>query len=290
MKGNAPTLAKPVFWLLLLWPFFAVSILWSLDTVQSGQLDFEVQRFAQVSWLESRFTYFFLHLFTIVPVFFLSFDKKVHYYTRWRRLAPAILAIGTIFIVWDAFFSYKGVWGFNKEYLTGGAFLNLPWEEWIFFVTVPFGSMFIFECLNAYFPRDPLRNLDKPITLGLAACLLLLGGVYIERMYTSTTFILTGGFLLFHFFAIANTYRTLFYRAFLVVLIPFLMINGVLTGGFTNRPVVVYNPDEFIGLRVVSIPLEDAVFGFLNLLGILTLYYLFFAKEARKAHSSLQQP
>ncbi|MBP9872601.1 MAG: lycopene cyclase domain-containing protein [Haliscomenobacter sp.] len=279
MEERTRGLTKPVIGLLFLWPWVAVGILWSLDSVQGGQLDFEVPKLALVPWLESRFTYLFLHLFTIVPVFLLSFDRKVHYYTRWRHLAPATLVVGMLFIAWDAFFSYKGVWGFNEEYLTGGAFLRLPWEEWMFFVTVPFGSLFVYECLNAYFPGDPLRGLDKPITLGLAIGLLAVGGVHFEKMYTSTTFILAGGFMLFHFLMIPNTYRTLFYRAFLVILVPFVMINGVLTGGLTARPVVVYNPDEFLGLRLVSIPLEDAVFGFLNLFGILSLYFLFMGKR-----------
>lgn len=283
MEGSTLGVTKPVTWLLFFWPWVVVGILWSLAGVQGGQLDFEVPKLALVPWLESRFTYLLLHLFTIVPVFLLSFDRKVHYYTRWRHLVPATLVVGILFIAWDAFFSYTGVWGFNKEYLTGGSLLRLPWEEWMFFVTVPFGSLFVYECLNAYFPGDPLRGLDKPITLGLAFGLLAIGAVYFEKMYTSTTFVLAGGFMLFHFFTIPNTYRTLFYRAFIVILVPFLIINGVLTGGLTARPVVVYNPDEFIGLRLVSIPLEDAVFGFLNLFGILSLYFWFIEKGQTKA-------
>ena len=283
MEGSTLGVTKPVTWLLFFWPWVVVGILWSLAGVQGGQLDFEVPKLALVPWLESRVTYLLLHLFTIVPVFLLSFDRKVHYYTRWRHLVPATLVVGILFIAWDAFFSYTGVWGFNKEYLTGGSLLRLPWEEWMFFVTVPFGSLFVYECLNAYFPGDPLRGLDKPITLGLAFGLLAIGAVYFEKMYTSTTFVLAGGFMLFHFFTIPNTYRTLFYRAFIVILVPFLIINGVLTGGLTARPVVVYNPDEFIGLRLVSIPLEDAVFGFLNLFGILSLYFWFIEKGQTKA-------
>ena len=283
MEGSTLGVTKPVTWLLFFWPWVVVGILWSLAGVQGGQLDFEVPKLALVPWLESRFTYLLLHLFTIVPVFLLSFDRKVHYYTRWRHLVPATLVVGILFIAWDAFFSYTGVWGFNKEYLTGGSLLRLPWEEWMFFVTVPFGSLFVYECLNAYFPGDPLRGLDKPITLGLAFGLLAIGAVYFEKMYTSTTFVLAGGFMLFHFFTIPNTYRTLFYRAFIVILVPFLIIKGVLTGGLTARPVVVYNPDEFIGLRLVSIPLEDAVFGFLNLFGILSLYFWFIEKGQTKA-------
>ncbi|HPH20418.1 MAG TPA: lycopene cyclase domain-containing protein, partial [Haliscomenobacter sp.] len=72
----------------------------------------------------------------------------------------------------------------------------------------------------------------------------------------------------YHWLYVPNTYRTRFYRAFLVILIPFLLVDGVLTGGFTQQPVVVYNPAEFMGIRIVSVPVEDAVYGFLHLFGV----------------------
>jgi hypothetical protein len=42
----------------------------------------------------------------------------------------------------------------------------------------------------------------------------------------------------------------------------------VLTGGFLAEPIIVYNPAEFMNLRIVSIPVEDAVYGFLHLFGV----------------------
>ncbi len=259
----------------LLWPFIVVGILWSLDEVTRGLLDFSSRKWLEIPALEASWTYAILHICTIVPVFALSFDKKVHYYTLWRRLFPAIWIMGALFIVWDAFFGYAGVWGFNDRYLLGGRLLGLPWEEWLFFITVPFGSFFIYACLNTYFPGDPFLRFDREITLSLVAVLLVLGTVYIDRLYTASTFILSGGFLLFHYIYVPNTFRTQFYRSYLVILIPFLLVNGVLTGACTAAPVVVYNPQEFMGIRIVSIPVEDAVYGFLLLFGTVHLYHRF---------------
>jgi len=61
-----------------------------------------------------------------------------------------------------------------------------------------------------------------------------------------------------------------FYLTFLVMLIPFFIVNGILTGTGIENEVVWYNNDENLGIRMLTIPVEDSVFAFslilLNLL------------------------
>jgi hypothetical protein len=78
-----PTTTPFVSWLkwgIPLLAFATVGVQWLWEPVQSGILLEEVPRSGQLDFLESRWTYFYLHLFTFFPVFFLSFDKNVHYY------------------------------------------------------------------------------------------------------------------------------------------------------------------------------------------------------------------
>ena len=72
-----------------------------------------------------------------------------------------------------------------------------------------------------------------------------------------------------------------FWFAYLVHLIPFLLVNGVLTGAVTNEPVVFYNVDEIIGLRIVTIPIEDTIYALTCLLIPITVieYFLNRKKE-----------
>lgn len=259
--------------IILIWPFLTVGLLWGLGDVRSSNLDFKTNPLWLLPWLETKWIYAYVHIFTILPVFMLSFDKRVHYYTYWRSLFPAITIMAILFILWDAFFGNVGVWGFNDQYLLGGRIWGLPWEECLFFFTVPFASFFIFVCLNIYFPRDILKEWDRGITLILVSSLLILGVINIGRLYTATTFILMAGFLLYHYIYVPNTYRTLFYRAYIVILVPFLLVNGLLTGAFTEQPVVVYNPEEFMGIRIVTIPVEDAIYGFLLMLGVIYIWH-----------------
>ncbi len=249
-----------------------VAILWLTDFVQSNNLLMQVPQVRQLAWLESPYTYFYLHIFTFIPVFALSFDKNVHYYTTWKHLFPAVLIVASVFIAWDVFFAEQQVWGFNPDYLSGIFFLGLPIEEWLFFFTVPFACVFIYECLNFYIKRDILAFAESYITPILILVFLVIGFVYWNHLYTSTTFLLSGAFVLFHYLYVDGRYRSRFYLAYLVSWIPFMLVNGVLTGGYTQEPIVIYNPEEYLGIRLTSVPLDDSVYSFLMLFSTITLF------------------
>lgn len=264
--------------LLVLLPVLLVALQWMTDEVESGNLLMDVPIVKHLAWLESSYTYLYLHLFTFIPAFLLSFDRNVHYYRKWRHLFPAVLIMAVIFIAWDVFFTMKGVWGFNEAYLTGWRLLHLPLEEWLFFFTVPFACVFIYECLNFYVKNDWLAPFERVITLALISFFLVIGFLHWSHMYTATTFLLAGFFLLYHFLFIEGSYRSRFYLAYLVSWIPFLLVNGVLTGGYTEEPVVIYNPDEYLGWRITSVPADDSVYSFLLLLGTVS-FFEFFRKK-----------
>ena len=49
-------------------------------------------------------------------------------------------------------------------------------------------------------------------------------------------------------------------------------------GYLTWRPIVLYNPDQFLGIRLWTIPLEDFLFGFGLITVTLVLWEYFIAK------------
>jgi lycopene cyclase domain-containing protein len=72
-----------------------------------------------------------------------------------------------------------------------------------------------------------------------------------------------------------------FFITFLIILFPFFIVNGILTGSFIENEVVWYNNNENLNIRLFTIPLEDAVYAF-NMLYPSILLIEFFKKKFNK--------
>lgn len=92
--------------------------------------------------------------------FILSFSRKLDFYKYSARL---ILSLGipfALFIVWDVIATARGHWSFNANYITGLRIFNLPIEEILFFIVIPFCGIFTWECVK-YFTSGSGRNEQK---------------------------------------------------------------------------------------------------------------------------------
>ena len=127
----------------------------------------------------------------------------------------------------------------------------------------------------------------KTITAVLIVVLLVVGILNPERTYTFVTFISTAIFLTLHLFVFKANYLGRFYFTFIVILIPFFIVNGALTGSFTPEPVVWYDDTRNLGIRLFTIPIEDAVYGLLMLLMNTTIYEYLRARSSKKLELSV---
>jgi len=57
-----------------------------------------------------------------------------------------------------------------------------------------------------------------------------------------------------------------------ILMLGFLPVNGVLTGTGLESPIVNYNSAEFMNFRIGTIPIEDAVYGYIMILWNLYLF------------------
>lgn len=204
-----------------------------------------------------------------IPLAF-SFDKKVAYYKLWTFLLPAICLNAVVFTIVDIWFTSRGVWGFNPRYHSEVVIYHLPLEEILFFIIIPYCSMFVHYVFIAYLPGRALGSKATAIISGILAMLLVVYAI-IERELSYTFFysLLTAGAIVLAF-AFFPKLLSRYYITFLIIMVPFIIVNGILTGTFIDGAVFWYNPGEISGMRLLSIPVEDILFGFtlilLNLL------------------------
>ncbi|MCB0738907.1 MAG: lycopene cyclase domain-containing protein [Bacteroidetes bacterium] len=209
----------------------------------------------------SKYTYLLLNLITIFFPLVLSFDKKVAFFKYWRHLATGMLVAGTLFIAWDVWFTDLGVWSFNSEYLVGINLLNLPIEEWLFFITVPYACVFILKCVEVYF-KPKSGQWAKLVSLTMITLFVLASILNYDKIYTLITCALCALFLTIHLLIFDFEKMAGFLIAYALSAVPFFIVNGVLTA----NPVVIYNNAENVGFRLGSIPVEDFAYSFLLLL------------------------
>ena len=212
-----------------------------------------------------KYYYLSLDFLSIIFPLMFSFYPKADFSKKWRFLAPAIAIPAVVFIMWDSWFTSMGVWGFNDRYLTGVRLGNLPIEEVLFFVCIPYACVFTYEAVN-YLLKTPLSKATTAISGLMALALAITGGVYIDHWYTSVTFIGLVSYLIILYIFRQTTFLSRFYFAFLFILIPFFIVNGILTGTGLPEPIVWYNDHENLGLRMLTIPVEDTFYGMLLIL------------------------
>ena len=213
-----------------------------------------------------RYLYLSIDLLSILFPFIFSFYPKADFSTKWKQVWPSILIPALFFIAWDEWFTSMGVWNFNPRHLTGIYFFNLPIEEVLFFICIPYACVFTYEAVNHFIKKDLLQPYYKAISILLICFLLSSGLLNLDKWYTSVTFILTAVFLFLHTTIWKSTYLSKFYFAFIFILIPFFIVNGVLTGTGIEEPVVCYNNSENLGIRIGTIPFEDTFYGMLLIL------------------------
>jgi lycopene cyclase domain-containing protein len=216
----------------------------------------------------SHYTYLFLLLFTLSYPLYKSFEDRIRYYKKWEFLWPALIISAIVFIAWDIWFTYAGVWRFNPDYVLGYYLAGLPLEEWCFFFIIPFSCVFIYEVLNYFVKKDVLGKAAKYISIILILLLLATSATHLQQLHTAVSMGSLGICLLLLQFAFRVNYLGRFYLAWAVCMIPFLLVNGVLTA----MPVLIYNNLHILNIRIYTIPVEDIFYGMLNILLVISVY------------------
>jgi lycopene cyclase domain-containing protein len=218
----------------------------------------------------------------IVPLIF-SFHNKIQFQKQWAAFFKANILVAIPFLIWDELFTRNEVWGFTNEHLIGAYLFNLPIEEILFFIIIPYCCTFTYEVFLKL--KLKTRNITHSLTLGLGIIILLMGGLFYNKIYTAVTFI-SLGVLLVILSVQKKEFINTFYLTYLVITASFfLLVNGILTGGTLENPPVWYNNSETLNIRIWTIPIEDFFYSMLLLLSNIWLFETFKSNAAEQQNS-----
>jgi lycopene cyclase domain-containing protein len=216
--------------------------------------------------------YALIALLSFAGPFAMSFDRKVYFIQYLPAIAIATLSIGALYIIWDVFVTRAGHWRFNDETVGSFRIAHLPVGEWLFFLLIPYPSIFIYEVVAAYFPATQ----TAPDT-GLAWLHFVLAGLFTllaiparKRGYTMLAMVSAA-----IYFAASGIFTpgVIAVPGYLLsmglIFIAFIVINGL----YTSIPTIFYSDTAILGIRAGSIPLEDFVYN-LSYIGLSLTVYL----------------
>jgi len=209
-----------------------------------------------------QYLYLLINFFTVIICFIFSFHHKIRFSRYFSAFLSASLIVAVFFVAWDAWFTKIGVWWFNDKYLLGIRLFRLPIEELLFFICIPFACIFTYFCLDKFFRLDWKPLPQKIFVVVSIISALVISNWFCENIYTFITFLSTGCSLFLLYFILKVRWIGKVSFVYLLLMPGFLMVNGILTGTGLESPVVNYNPDHFIGLRIFTIPIEDTVYGY----------------------------
>jgi len=226
-----------------------------------------------------QYTYLLINFLTVIICFIFSFHHKIKFNRHFGAFIKASSLVGLVFILWDIWFTTHGVWCFNYKYLIGLKISELPIEEILFFICIPFSCIFTYFCLDKFFNLDWKLSVQKIFVIISIICYVIAAVYFRDRIYTLVTFSTTALTLLVLqvFLKVKWIGKATF--IYLILMPGFLAVNGVLTGTGLESPIVNYNPVDFIGFRILTIPIEDVFYGYEMILWNLFFFYKFKRKD-----------
>lgn len=240
----------------------------------------------------SPYTYLLVNLWIVLFPLIFSFESRVMFYKKWIQLFWSALPVSLFFIVWDFWATSRGHWAFNPAYTLDLKLGNLPLEEVLFFITVPYSTIFLYELTTYIFNKKQILNYvstplntskihpsvreqrdqnSKKLELDSICILFLFLGMYflgfLSKEYSGFVLLVTAASTQ----ALARQkllMSKIFWSWMVLCIFLFMMTNSVLTG----LPVVTYDVQFNTGVRVGSIPIEDFFYNW-SLLGLYVFSY-----------------
>lgn len=231
------------------------------------------------------YTYLLINFFTVIVCFIFSFHKRIQFHPFFGAFFKAALITAVPFIAWDIWFTAHGIWWFNNDYTMGVLLAGLPVEEWLFFFCIPFSCTFTYFCISKFLRLSWVNGFNNMIVFATCVTCIVIALLYYFKMYTFVTAVAATATIIYLHFIVKAEWIGEASLVYLLLMPGFFAVNGLLTGTGLQAPVVNYNPAEILNLRMLSIPVEDAVYGYTQFMLVIYFFKLFSPKQAVTASS-----
>ena len=230
-----------------------------------------------------QYTYLAINFFSIIVCFLFSFHPKIRFHQHFQAFLKSSSMVALPFLIWDAWFTKIGVWWFNDDYLLGIRWWGLPFEEILFFICIPFACVFTYFCLNLFFTFNFIKKVENWLVWLLIIGFASISILFYDKIYTFCTFAIATISIIILKYVLKIDWLSKATFVYLLLLPGFFAVNGLLTGTGLESPIVNYNPNNFMNIRILTIPIEDSVYGY-----VLILWNLYFFKKFKNPLSIFQ--
>lgn len=213
--------------------------------------------------------YLYLNIAIIAFPLIFSFHPKIKFYKKIKPILFAFLIVGILFVAWDSFATSRGHWSFNPEYVNETKVLGIPIEEILFFITVPYSCLFVFESITHFLSDKKLFSAKKWVFSVIGVLIMLSAFAFNSKEYSLLAILSVGLTILFVSLVNVKLFSSREYWIYIALTLAlFLIFNYILT----SIPVVEYSADAISGIRVTTIPIEDFLFNYSMLTNYLIIY------------------
>ncbi|BBG24916.1 lycopene cyclase domain-containing protein [Sulfuracidifex tepidarius] len=207
----------------------------------------------------------------------LAISLLFHVRRMYKSLVFSMVMVAPLYLVWDFLATWKDSWSFNPHWVLGVYVVDLPVEEVLFFFVTPFATLLIYDFVMCKFKEREINFITRRKVTISALVLLFLDVLFTGYSYTFVDLIYVSASLLLSNVLDPDMLRSTNYWLFVALTyIPFLVFDYFLT----SLPVVIYGPHSILGIRIVTIPIEDALYSF-SMMNFYTLFY----RQGRKVWS-----
>jgi lycopene cyclase domain-containing protein len=97
-----------------------------------------------------QYEYLLVLGFTLIIPLIMSFNKELKFYRNLQPLFFSIIIPLILYLTWDYFAIQRGHWNFALDKIVNIFVFNIPIEEILFFIIIPFVSLFVWESVKYY--------------------------------------------------------------------------------------------------------------------------------------------